>query len=248
MLSIRKVSKRFNGIKAVDKCSFEVEKGTITALIGPNGAGKTTLFNIISGFTEPAEGKILFKGKDITKIQPHKRALMGISRTFQIIRLLPKLTVLENLLLAMPNHEKAWHAFFSTKMREMESENCSKAIEYLKFVGLQVKLNEKAMNLSYGQQKLLEIAKALAQDSELIMLDEPASGVNLTMLRKIKGLLLKLKGQGKTILFIEHNMDFVMGMADRVIVLDCGKKIAEGKPKQIQRNKNVINAYLGVDQ
>lgn len=248
MLGIKGISKNFNGIKALNSCSFNVEKGTITALIGPNGAGKTTLFNIISGFTDPAKGKISFKGKDITKLPPEKRALMGISRTFQIIRLLPKLTVLENLLLAMSNHEKVWHPFLSTKMRKEEKENCKKAIEYLRFVGLQVKLNEKAMNLSYGQQKLLEMAKALAQDSELIMLDEPASGVNPTLLRKIKGLLLKLKENGKTILFIEHNMDFVMDMADKIVVLDYGKKIAEGTPSEIKGSKKVIDAYLGVGE
>ncbi len=246
MLKIVNVAKNFNGIKALDSCSFEVKKGTITALIGPNGAGKTTLFNIITGFTDGDEGRVFFKGRDISELSPEERFLRGISRTFQIIRLLPKLTALENLLLAMPNHEKFWHPIFSPlKMRKKETQSCKKAREYLKFVGLDVKLNEKAMNLSYGQQKLLEIAKAIAQDSDLMLLDEPASGVNPTMLRNIRGLLLKLKEKGKTILFIEHNMDFVMDIADRVVVLDYGKKIAEGTPKQIQGNRKVIDAYLG---
>ena len=247
MLKIANVSKHFEGVKAVDKCSFEVKKGSITALIGPNGAGKTTLFNIMTGFIEPNKGKVFFRGIDITELAPEKRALLGISRTFQIIRLLPKLTVLENLLLAMPNHDEFWHPlFFRKEMKIQEEENCQKAMEYLKFVGLDVKLNDLAINLSFGQQKLLEIAKALAQDSDLIMFDEPASGVNLTMLAKIRGLLLKLKEQGKTILFIEHNMDFVMDIADKIIVLDYGKKIAEGTPKQIQGSRKVIDAYLGV--
>jgi ABC-type branched-subunit amino acid transport system ATPase component len=245
MLKIKNVSKHFEGVKAVDKCSFEVEKGTITALIGPNGAGKTTLFNIITGFIKPCSGKIRFNGEDITGISPEKRFMMGISRTFQIIRLFPKLTVLENMLLAMPNHDGALHSLFPVK-NSFEKNNREKAVELLEFVGIHAKLNEKAMNLSFGQQKLLEIAKALAQDSDLIMLDEPASGVNLTMLAKIRGLLLKLKKQGKTILFIEHNMDFVMDIADKIVVLDYGKKIAEGTPKQIQGNKKVIDAYLGV--
>jgi len=248
MLKIVNVAKRFNGITALDSCSFEVQKGKITALIGPNGAGKTTLFNVITGFIGEDEGRVFFKGKDISELKPEDRFLMGMSRTFQIIRLLPKLTVLENILLAMPNHEKAWHPIvLGLKMRAKELQNCKKAQEYLKFVGLDVKLNERAMNLSYGQQKLLEIAKALAQNTDLILLDEPASGVNPTMLNNIRNLLLKLKQKGKTILFIEHNMDFVMGIADRVVVLDYGKKIAEGTPKQVQANKRVIDAYLGVE-
>jgi len=248
MLEIKNIAKHFEGIKAVDSCSFNTEKGKITALIGPNGAGKTTLFNIITGFIKPSKGKIFFEGKDISELKPEKRFNLGIARTFQMIRLFPNLTVLENMLLAMPNHDQLWHPLFRFKeLRRSERKNCKKAMEYLKFVGLAVKLDEKAMNLSYGQQKLLEIAKALAQDTDLIMLDEPASGVNLTMLAKIKDLLIELKKKGKTIFFIEHNMDFVMDMADKIIVLDYGKKIAEGTPKQIQGNKKVIDAYLGVE-
>jgi ABC-type branched-subunit amino acid transport system ATPase component len=248
MLEVKNLSKSFGGIRAVNNCSFDVRKGKITALIGPNGAGKTTIFNIISGFVEPDKGKITFEGENITELKPFMRALLGISRTFQIMRLFPKMTVMENMLLAMPDKiEDLKHALFRTRMmHEQEHKNEVKAMEWLEFVGLHAKVDELAGNLSYGQQKLLEIAKTLASDPELVMLDEPASGVNPTMLNKIGELIVKLKERGKTVLIIEHNMEFVMDIADRVVVLDYGKEIAVGTPEQVRRSKKVIDAYLGV--
>jgi ABC-type branched-subunit amino acid transport system ATPase component len=247
-LKINNLHKSFGGINAVNKCSFEVEDNTIVALIGPNGAGKTTIFNLITGFMSPDEGKVVLEGEDITNLKTHRRAQKGLSRTFQIIRLFPKMTVMDNMLTAMKhNKEGLLSSLFQTKtINELETFNKKRAMEYLKFVNLDVKVNELASDLSYGQQKLLEIAKALASEPEILLLDEPAAGVNKTMLNTIKELLLKLKKQGKTILFIEHDMEFVMNIADKVVVLDYGKEIAVGTPQQIQKNKKVIDAYLGV--
>ena len=247
VLEVANLHKSFGGIKAVDGCDFSVERGKIVALIGPNGAGKTTVFNLITNFLNPDNGKIILEGEDITNLQPYKIAQSGISRTFQLIRLFPKMTVMENMLVAMKHkHEGLFDALIqSKKTKEFEKNNEKKAMELLEFVNLHAKANELAGNLSYGQQKLLEIARALAQEPEIIMLDEPASGVNPTMLKKIGGLLLKLKRQGKTILFIEHDMEFVMNIADKVVVMDYGDEIAVGTPKEIQNNKIVIDAYLG---
>ncbi|HIH43087.1 TPA: ABC transporter ATP-binding protein [Candidatus Woesearchaeota archaeon] len=256
MLEVKNIHKEFGGIKAVDGCSFKVEKNTITALIGPNGAGKTTLFNIITGFMKQDSGKIIFNdkshdkkvSKDISNLPDYKRARLGMSRTFQTIRLFPKMTVMENLLVAMPDsNENFFRVLFWTRgMKREEKMLVEKALELLKFVDLHAKMNELAGNLSYGQQKLLEIAKALASEPEILMLDEPAAGVNPTMLNKIHDLMLELKKRGKTILFIEHNMEFVMNLADKVVVLDYGKEIANDVPANIKNNKQVIDAYLGV--
>lgn len=255
MLEIKNIHKEFGGIKAVDGCSFKVEKNAITALIGPNGAGKTTLFNIITGFMKQDSGKILFNksqdkkvSKDISDLPDHKRARLGMSRTFQTIRLFPKMSAMENLLVAMPDaNENLFRAlFWTTGMKKQENLLVEKAFELLKFVDLHAKVNELAGNLSYGQQKLLEIAKALASDPEILMLDEPAAGVNPTMLNKIHELIVELKKRGKTILFIEHNMEFVMNLADKVVVLDYGKEIACDLPENIKSNQKVIDAYLGV--
>ncbi len=246
-LKVENLHKDFGGIKAVDGCSFEVEDNSIVALIGPNGAGKTTIFNIISGFTHQDQGNIVLEGEDITHLPPYQRARKGIARTFQLIRLFPKMTVMENMLLSMKHtREGLWHALLTPQsLYDFEAFNKKRAEEYLRIVNLDIKSDEQAGNLSYGQQKLLEMAKALAAEPEIILLDEPAAGVNPTMLKKIGNVLLALKKQGKTILFIEHDMEFVMNIADKVVVLDYGKEIAVGKPKEIQKNKQVIDAYLG---
>ncbi len=249
MLEIKGLHKDFGGIKAVNECHFTVEKGKIVALIGPNGAGKTTLFNLISGFMVPDKGTIKLMGEDITSLLPYQRAVKGIARTFQLIRLFPKMTVMENMLLAMKDsHEELHHALWRTrKIKEEEIKNVEKAMDVLKLVHLEGKVDELAENLSYGQQKLLEIARALASDPKIVMLDEPAAGVNPTMIKKIGELLVKLKKEkGMTILFIEHDMEFVMNIADKVVVLDYGKEIAIGTPQQVKKNKQVIDAYLGV--
>ncbi len=247
LLQIKNLEKSFDGIKAVNNCNFEVEENKIVALIGPNGAGKTTVFNLITGLIKADKGHIHFKGEPIDTLLPYRIAQQGLSRTFQLIRLFPKLSVMDNLLLA--KHKEADNLFvtlFKPRfIKHEERSNRERCLEFLKVVGLEDKKDHLAKNLSYGQQKLLEIARILATEADLLLLDEPVAGVNPVMREKIKNVLLKLKKEGKTILFIEHDMKFVMNLADKVVVLDGGQEIAVGTPKQIQNNPKVLEAYLG---
>ncbi|MBI4154480.1 ABC transporter ATP-binding protein [Candidatus Woesearchaeota archaeon] len=247
LLEVKNLDKSFDGVKAVQNCNFNIEENKIIALIGPNGAGKTTVFNLITGFIKPDKGHIHFKGEPIDGLFPYQIANLGLARTFQLIRLFPKLTALENLLLA--KHKEADNlikTIFNPKfIRHEEKTNKERCKEFLKIVGLEDKENVHAENLSYGQQKLLEIARILATEANLLLIDEPVAGVNPVMREKIKDVLLKLKKEGKTILFIEHDMKFVMGLADKVIVMDYGQEIAIGTAKQIQNNPKVLEAYLG---
>ena len=247
MLQVASVHKSFGGIKAVDGASFSVREGSITALIGPNGAGKTTLFGIIMGFIAPDRGNISFSGRRITMLPPHRRFLLGMATTFQRIRLFPGMTVMDNVLIAMcDRNEEVLHAILKTaSMRRFEHQLRADAMQWLSFVGLEAKEHELAQDLSFGQQKLLEIARAVAARPRLLLLDEPASGVNPVMLEKIRLIMKKLNRQGTTILFIEHNMEFVMGIAQSIVVLDHGREIAHGPPQRIRRNPKVIDAYLG---
>ncbi len=230
ILEVREVTKRFGGVTAVNRCSLSLAPGKIYGLIGPNGSGKTTLFNCITGLELRDEGEIRYKGERVDGLKPHQVARRGIGRTFQIIRVFPELTALENLLVVTRAPFEAAHA---------------KAEELLRFVTLDRLQNEYAGNLSYGQQKLLEFIRVLMTAPELILLDEPAAGVNRTLLNELLAAIGQLRDQGKTILIVEHDMKVVMGLCETVFVLDYGEKIAEGPPGVIQTDERVIEAYFG---
>jgi len=243
------VNKNFGGLAAVRNVSFAVEPRKITSLIGPNGAGKTTLFNLISGHLLPDRGQILFRGQEITAWPPHRIVSLGITRTFQDLRLFQKMTVLHNVLVGFQNRkgEHLTRALLgSPSLKAEEKADLQKAHDLLRLVELEKKAEELVENLSYGEQKLLSLARVLATDAELLMLDEPASGLPLGEVDRMMGLIQSLVKQGKTVFIVEHNMEAVMGLSDWVIVLNFGEKIAQGTPAEIQKNPEVIKVYLGI--
>ncbi len=229
LLEIKGLSKSFGGIRAVDECSFSVEKGAIVSLIGPNGAGKTTVFNLVTGLLPLDAGSIFFDGKKVNDLQPHQITRLGISRTFQITRDLQEMTVLENMV--VQSQVKGFWDMFGTSMFK-EEEN--RAMDLLSFVGIDHLAHEKSKNLSYGQKKLLEFASVLMSDPLLIMLDEPAGGVNPTLLESLIDRILQLNQKGITFLIVEHNMDLVMKISNPVICMAYGTVLAQGSPKEIQ--------------
>jgi branched-chain amino acid transport system ATP-binding protein len=249
MLEVRSLAKSFGGIRAVDDCSLEVKKEFITGLIGPNGAGKTTLFNLVTGFYKPDGGEILFKGERIDGLPPHGIFRRKICRTFQITREFAHMTVLENLMLVPENQrgEQILNTWFRPGLvKEQEREIRDKALGVLEFVELIDLKDEYAGTLSGGQKKLLELAKTMMADPDMILLDEPGAGVNRTLMRKLVDNIRELVAEKSiTFLIIEHDMDLVMSLCNPVIVMSEGQKLAEGSPEEIRSDKRVLEAYLG---
>jgi ABC-type branched-subunit amino acid transport system ATPase component len=248
LLEVRGLVKRFLGVTAVDQVDLAVERGELVSLIGPNGSGKTTLFNCVTGYLASDGGRVLFGGHDLTNIAPHRVARLGVARTFQHVSVFPRLSTLENLLVFLQQHqeEQLLARLLRTKrLQRLESEALERARRLLDLVGLGDRADTSAGNLSYGQRKLLAFAAALMPDPELLLLDEPAAAVNPTMINQMKGHILELHRQGKTVLLVEHNMDVVMDISQRVVVLDHGQKIAEGPPEAIRGDARVIEAYFG---
>ncbi|UOE21826.1 ABC transporter ATP-binding protein [Thermobifida halotolerans] len=241
------VRRSFGGLTAVDVAHLEVQRGTITALIGPNGAGKSTLFNLLTGFDRVDAGRWTFEGRKLNGLGGHRVARNGMVRTFQLTKALTRLTVMENMLLAAPGQtgERILGAFLRPVWRGQEEANRERAEQLLERFKLLAKKDEMAGSLSGGQRKLLEMARALMVDPSMIMLDEPMAGVNPALVQSLLGHITALRDEGKTVLFVEHDMDVIMGISDWIVVLAEGKVIAEGRPSDIRANQQVIDAYLG---
>lgn len=251
LLEVEHLSKSFGGLEALKEVSFTVELGTIQALIGPNGAGKTTCFNLISGILIPTAGAIRFRGQDLTRLAPYQRARLGLARTFQNIQLFSGMTVLENVLVGQHSHLRG--GLFATlanlpAVQEQERQSQAVARELLDFVGLAAKADWPADSLAYGEQRRLEIARALAMEPQLLLLDEPAAGMNPRETEELMELIAAIRERDITVLLIEHDMNLVMNISQKIVVLDQGRVIAQGPPKKIRQDPAVIAAYLGQEE
>jgi branched-chain amino acid transport system ATP-binding protein len=250
ILAIRGVKKAFAGLAAVNDVSFTVGRGAIHGVIGPNGAGKTTLFNVVTAAFAPTAGDVVFEGRSITGIPAHRVARLGVARTFQNVRLFGDQTVLENVIIGTFRHTRAGLIGGTLRLPGAvaeEAQSRRESMECLAFVGLAGLADREAEFLPFGQQRLLEFARALALRPKLLLLDEPAAGLNDAETEQLAGLIRQLPGRGITVLLVEHNMDLMMSVADRIVVLNYGIKIAEGTPAEIQANAAVTDAYLGVE-
>jgi branched-chain amino acid transport system ATP-binding protein len=251
LLEVQGVSKRFGGVRAVNDVSFRVERGMIKAVIGPNGAGKTTLFNMVSGFVHPDTGTITFAGAATQGQPPHRVAARGVSRTFQNIRLFPGMSTVENVMVGRTLRARA--GFLAGMLglgraRREDQAARERALEVLEFLGIAHLADTEATSLAYGQQRAVELARALASEPQLLLLDEPAAGLNIRETRDLAALLGRIRARGITVLLVEHDMSLVMGICDEVVVLSYGEKIADADPPTVQKDPQVVKVYLGDEE
>jgi len=249
ILEARDVSKAFGGLRAVNGASVAFAARQITSIIGPNGAGKTTLFNLLTGFVAPDAGRIVFEDTDITGWPPYRVAIKGLARSFQDLRVLTQMTVLENLCLARPNQagEQLLANFFSgRRVRKQEAAERERALEALEFIRLREKADEPAHRLSYGQQKLLVIARLVAMDAEVMMLDEPTAGLDPSMIERVSDAIRRLVELGKTVVLVEHNLDVVRALSEEVVFMNEGRVLEVGPPARVLSDRDLINVYLGL--